>query len=87
MYLFKKVLILGIRGYKRWISGLLPSACRFYPTCSSYALDCLKQHSLGKALYLMLARLARCHPFHPGGHDPVPRPLDPKVGSFESLKV
>jgi uncharacterized protein len=60
-----------IRFYQYFISPLLPPSCRFYPTCSHYALEALAQHGLWRGLYLTLRRLGRCHPFHPGGFDPV----------------
>jgi len=68
----KKLMIFAIRSYKRWLSPYLPLACRFQPTCSVYALESFQKYPLGKAFYLMISRLLRCHPFHPGGVDPVP---------------
>ena len=68
-----------IRGYRRWISPGLPARCRFYPSCSAYALEAVAVHGAGRGLFLALRRLLRCHPFHPGGYDPVPpgsRPTD-----------
>jgi len=58
--------------YKRFVSPLLPDACRYTPTCSEYARDAVLRHGLGRGLSLAVRRLARCHPFHAGGHDPVP---------------
>jgi hypothetical protein len=58
--------------YKRIISPLLPSACRFYPTCSQYAVEALKKYGFVKGIYLAIKRVCRCHPFNKGGHDPVP---------------
>jgi hypothetical protein len=55
--------------YKRWLSPLLPRACRFTPTCSEYARLALLEHGLARGLWLSGRRLARCHPFHPGGVD------------------
>ncbi|HRP06849.1 MAG TPA: membrane protein insertion efficiency factor YidD [Gemmatimonadales bacterium] len=66
------VLALPIRFYRRWISPALPPACRFSPTCSAYALEALERHGALKGSWLAIRRLARCHPWHPGGHDPVP---------------
>lgn len=60
--------------YKRLISPMLPSACRFYPTCSDYMRQAIELHGPGTGLWLGLKRLSRCHPFHPGGNDPVPPP-------------
>lgn len=61
-----------IRFYQRLISPLLPPACRFWPTCSSYAAQAITVHGLVKGGYLTARRLLKCHPFHPGGYDPVP---------------
>ena len=58
--------------YQRLVSPLLPGACRFAPTCSEYARQALVEHGLGRGLALAAWRLARCHPFHPGGWDPPP---------------
>ena len=61
-----------IRGYQRFISPALPPSCRFYPSCSTYALEALAKYGLLKGSWLAVRRLMRCHPFHPGGVDPVP---------------
>jgi hypothetical protein len=61
-----------LRFYKRWISPLLPAACRFTPSCSAYALEAYGRHGFFKGSWLTLRRLLRCHPFCPGGYDPVP---------------
>lgn len=58
--------------YKRFLSPLLPRACRFEPTCSVYAREAIVRYGLGRGGALALKRLVRCHPFHPGGLDPVP---------------
>ena len=58
--------------YKRWISPLLPRACRFEPTCSVYASGAIAKHGLLRGGWLAVKRLCRCHPFHRGGFDPVP---------------
>ncbi|MDR2487043.1 MAG: membrane protein insertion efficiency factor YidD [Clostridiales Family XIII bacterium] len=68
----KTVLIVLIRGYQRFISPFFPPTCRFYPTCSSYFIQALEKYGLLKGFRLGLLRIMRCHPFHPGGHDPVP---------------
>jgi putative membrane protein insertion efficiency factor len=70
--LFAKPLIWLVRGYQLAISPLLPPSCRFYPTCSCYAIEALQRHGALKGGWLALRRIARCHPWHPGGHDPVP---------------
>ena len=64
--------VLAVRGYQRVISPLLPSTCRFAPTCSEYAAQALTDHGVVRGIGLTLYRLARCHPFHPGGYDPPP---------------
>lgn len=66
-------LILGlITFYQRLISPLFPPVCRFYPCCSDYAAEAVKRHGVGRGLGLAARRLLRCHPWHPGGFDPVP---------------
>lgn len=70
--LIARVLQAPIRFYRAWISPLLPPSCRFYPTCSAYALEAIGVHGPGRGSWLALTRIARCHPFHPGGIDPVP---------------
>jgi len=59
-------------GYKRFVSPMLPPACRFTPTCSEYARESVLRHGVLRGLLLAVKRLGRCHPFHPGGFDPVP---------------
>ncbi len=61
-----------LTGYKRFVSPLLPPACRFQPTCSEYAREAILRHGLPQGAWLAVLRLSRCHPFHPGGFDPVP---------------
>jgi hypothetical protein len=70
--LIASFLSVPIRGYRRWISPALPPACRFTPTCSAYALEALERHGALRGSWLALRRIARCHPWHPGGDDPVP---------------
>jgi putative membrane protein insertion efficiency factor len=65
-------LILVVRGYRLFLSPWLGSSCRFEPTCSRYALDALQMHGAATGSYLTLRRIARCHPWCDGGHDPVP---------------
>ncbi|NOT86406.1 MAG: membrane protein insertion efficiency factor YidD [Methylococcaceae bacterium] len=66
------ILVNLIKFYKYFISPLLGSRCRFYPSCSSYALEALQSHGALLGLFLTFKRILRCHPFHPGGFDPVP---------------
>ncbi|HET7601743.1 MAG TPA: membrane protein insertion efficiency factor YidD [Gemmatimonadales bacterium] len=61
-----------IRGYQLVISPALPAACRFTPTCSQYALEAVRRYGVLKGSWLAARRLAKCHPFHEGGTDPVP---------------
>lgn len=61
-----------LRGYHRWVSPALPRACRFWPTCSEYTAGAIERHGVWRGLWLGLRRVARCHPWHPGGLDPVP---------------
>lgn len=65
--------VLGlIRAYQLVISPLLPPACRFYPSCSHYAATAVREHGIARGCWLALSRLARCHPWNPGGVDFVP---------------
>lgn len=66
------VLILLVRGYRRFLSPLLGQQCRFRPTCSTYGLKALQEHGALRGSWLTVRRIARCHPFNPGGWDPVP---------------
>jgi len=70
--MLKQLLLLLLRGYQIAISPMLGPHCRFHPTCSQYAIQALEQHGTLKGSWLALRRITRCHPFHPGGHDPVP---------------
>lgn len=68
-----KNLALGlILAYRRWLSPLKPASCRFYPTCSEYAAQAIAKYGVLRGGWLSVRRLARCHPLHPGGYDPVP---------------
>ncbi|MBS0017218.1 MAG: membrane protein insertion efficiency factor YidD [Arthrospira sp. PLM2.Bin9] len=68
----KRILIGLIRGYKSLISPVLPPACRFYPTCSEYAMEAIDRFGIFRGGWMAIARILRCHPLHPGGYDPVP---------------
>lgn len=68
----KRALLLLISGYRLLLSPLLGPSCRFYPTCSAYAAEAVDKHGALRGTWLALCRIARCHPWHPGGIDPVP---------------
>ncbi|ELS00451.1 hypothetical protein Xen7305DRAFT_00001520 [Xenococcus sp. PCC 7305] len=68
----KYLLIQLIRGYRLLISPLFPPTCRFQPTCSNYAITAIEKFGVFKGSFLAAKRILRCHPFHPGGYDPVP---------------
>lgn len=70
--MIKRLMIWLIRGYKRFISPLLGDNCRFYPTCSVYAMQALEVHGVFKGTLLAIWRILRCNPFGKGGVDPVP---------------
>ena len=60
-----------IRLYRRYVSPMLPPTCRFVPTCSEYALEAFKKENAFRAAWMTIVRILKCHPFHPGGYDPV----------------
>jgi putative membrane protein insertion efficiency factor len=70
--MIRAVLIALVKGYRLLLSPWLGSSCRFTPTCSAYSLQALESHGAAAGTYLTLRRLARCHPWCAGGHDPVP---------------
>ncbi|MDD9940705.1 MAG: membrane protein insertion efficiency factor YidD [Myxococcales bacterium] len=72
----KAVLVALIRAYQRLLSPLLGPRCRFAPSCSEYAAACITRFGPVRGSWLGVRRIARCHPFHPGGHDPPPTPVD-----------
>lgn len=67
----KQVLVGLIRLYQLFISPLKGQSCRFYPTCSEYSVQALQKYGLIKGIWKSIKRILKCHPFHPGGHDPV----------------
>ena len=73
--LVARLLTAPIVAYRRYLSPALPARCRFYPTCSAYALEAVTRHGALRGSALAIWRLLRCHPFHPGGFDPVPDPI------------
>ncbi|RKQ83907.1 membrane protein insertion efficiency factor YidD [Brockia lithotrophica] len=68
----RRIVLGTLRAYQRYVSPLKPSSCRFYPTCSEYTVQAVEKYGVVKGLVLGAKRVARCHPFHPGGYDPVP---------------
>lgn len=68
----RRVLLLVLRGYQYAIRPLLGANCRFYPSCSDYAREAIDRHGAAKGCWLAMRRVVRCHPYHPGGCDPVP---------------
>lgn len=76
---FARILVAGIGCYRTAISPLRPPMCRYTPTCSAYALEAIAVHGAARGSWLALRRLLRCHPFHAGGHDPIP----PRVGAAD----
>jgi putative membrane protein insertion efficiency factor len=70
--MLSRILIALVLLYRWGLSPVMGQNCRFYPSCSQYALDALRHHGAFRACWLTLRRLLRCHPWHPGGYDPVP---------------
>ena len=68
----KRILISGVRFYRKHISPCFPACCNYVPTCSQYALEALEKYGAAKGSALAAKRFLRCHPFHKGGYDPVP---------------
>lgn len=68
----KKVLVKSVKGYQRYISPILPPACRYYPTCSNYMVQAIEKHGAIKGIAMGTARILRCHPFSKAGYDLVP---------------
>ncbi|WKY47749.1 membrane protein insertion efficiency factor YidD [Eubacteriaceae bacterium ES3] len=68
----KKLIIIPVRIYQRFISPLLGNNCRFRPTCSEYFIGAVEKYGVFKGVYLGVRRILRCHPFNPGGYDPLP---------------
>jgi putative membrane protein insertion efficiency factor len=69
----KNILLWLIKAYRYVISPWLGNHCRFYPSCSQYAIEAIEYHGAWRGAWLSIKRLLRCHPFHPGGYDPVPK--------------
>jgi putative membrane protein insertion efficiency factor len=68
----RTILVLFVRAYQVSLSPMLPASCRYYPSCSTYAIEALQKHGALRGSWLAARRIARCHPFHAGGYDPVP---------------
>ena len=68
----RTLLILAVRGYQVSVGQLLPPSCRYFPSCSAYAIEAITKHGAARGTWLAVRRIARCHPFRPGGYDPVP---------------
>ena len=73
----QKLLLGAVSGYRLAIRPLLGQHCRFYPSCSEYAMQAIERHGSARGSWLALRRLARCHPLDPGGYDPVPDSVRP----------
>jgi uncharacterized protein len=72
------VVVTLIKGYRLFVSPLLPRSCRFHPTCSAYALTSVERFGVLRGGWMAARRIARCHPFNTGGYDPVPETIRPK---------
>lgn len=70
--MLKRIALIVIRLYQKLLSPLLPQTCRFYPSCSEYSRESIIRYGVVRGVWLTLIRLGKCHPFHPGGFDPVP---------------
>jgi putative membrane protein insertion efficiency factor len=70
--MISKLLILMIRAYRVVVAPLFGNCCRFYPSCSEYGIQAISRHGSARGVWLTAVRIAKCHPFHPGGLDPVP---------------
>ncbi|MFQ5583144.1 MAG: membrane protein insertion efficiency factor YidD [Calditrichia bacterium] len=68
----KLILLYLVRFYQKVISPFLQPSCRFYPTCSEYSFGAIEKHGVFRGFWLSIKRILKCHPFHPGGYDPVP---------------
>jgi putative membrane protein insertion efficiency factor len=74
-----RFLVAACHGYKRFVSPIMPPACRYMPTCSEYAAQAISLHGAGKGSWLAMKRICRCHPWGGHGYDPVPPPTKPQT--------
>ncbi|MDR1901203.1 MAG: membrane protein insertion efficiency factor YidD [Treponema sp.] len=72
MTFFRNIILFLIRCYQKAVSPYLPVCCRYTPSCSAYAYEAVQKYGVFRGLFLAVKRILRCHPFHPGGYDPVP---------------
>lgn len=72
MSVLRTIAVLPIKVYQRLLSPILPATCRFHPTCSSYAVTAIERYGVLRGGWLAMKRIGRCHPWNPGGYDPVP---------------
>ncbi|WP_426113769.1 membrane protein insertion efficiency factor YidD [Massilia sp. PWRC2] len=77
----KRLLVIALRAYQLLLSPMLGQRCRFYPSCSHYAIEAISTHGAARGSWLTVRRLGKCHPWHPGGLDPVPPKSDPTPGA------
>lgn len=75
----QKVLVMLLKGYQYLVSPWFGQTCRFYPSCSCYAIEAIEKRGVLMGLWLTVRRIGRCHPWHPGGFDPVPEKCDTKL--------
>ena len=75
----QKVLVMLLKGYQYLVSPWFGQTCRFYPSCSCYAIEAIEKRGAPIGLWLTLRRLGQCHPWHPGGYDPVPEKSEAKL--------
>lgn len=69
--MMRSLLVFVLRVYRRFLSPLKPNSCRFYPTCSVYGIEAIETYGALRGTWLLIRRVLKCHPFHPGGYDPV----------------
>jgi putative membrane protein insertion efficiency factor len=81
----RSLMVSFIKAYRYWLSPLLPASCRFYPSCSAYALESYQRLGFWKGTYLSLCRILKCNPFHPGGIDPVPGNSDSSAAHYTEI--